>query len=470
MLTMNTPFTFGIEIEMAVALVLDGEEHPNPNETRTVVFPSINRRGSRTSTGRGSTRYNYGPRIHSEFIRVMEMAGFHVQSFQRPHNDVTKWAVTGDASIKHPPDQPVGDELTDTEGYEWTGVEVKSPALPLTAESLEEVRKMCELLRKHFKIIVNSTCGLHVHVGHGQKGFTNSNVKRIMAFMYAFEPQLDTLHPLHRLSNEYCTTMRRRCNLTREHEARFGEAPTTLTAITRMLTIPQRNTRSILRSLSQMTRIGRQGKQGAYNFNGVADLPDRVLSYRPTIEFRQHEGTCDGERITQWVQALVGLLRFVEGEEHESFVDFLTSVALAEKWTKRSDGLDAQREAEMGPILADSPFTVIDLFKHCDMPQAVAYYTDKVRRHSIVRDEDPSPGKFKWTYAPDFASLSREEQERLEKRREQFDMLRRVQHAAQLAGSEWIFDEDDGSWPDHEENYDYESGSGSDVVSEESEE
>ncbi|EKD16654.1 hypothetical protein MBM_05123 [Drepanopeziza brunnea f. sp. 'multigermtubi' MB_m1] len=465
---MSTPFTFGIEIELAVALLVEGQDNPDPSETRTQTDnPNDLSKSIRNGKFQAPTAViYYRPRVQLKFIRVMEEAGFQVNPFDTSRQETTKWTVVGDISIHHPPQSPIPGESVETDEYSWIGVEIKSPALLMTQDSLDEVQKLCLLLPTHFKLITNSTCGLHVHVGHGQKGFTTSNVTRIIAFLYAFEPQLDTLHPLHRYNNAYAKSMRDRCNFVRQFQEQFSEEPTTLAVITKILSLHKgKSPRHFRRALTRLVQIDGNGKNGAYNFNGVSDNPDRVPEDRPTIEFRQHEGTLDGVRIAAWIRALTGLLDFVESEDYDSLVDLLTTVSLAEKWTKRGDGKDTEREAEMGPALADGPFTIIELFQHCGMDHAATYYGDKVYKHNIPPRRvfnDQNTGPYKWTCTSGFNRLSGEEKESYRNRRRHFYKLQVVKSAAKLAGDEWSFDEDDKDrWPEHQRKVDWDSGSGS---------
>ncbi|KAJ5051621.1 uncharacterized protein L3040_001396 [Drepanopeziza brunnea f. sp. 'multigermtubi'] len=425
---MSTPFTFGIEIELAVALLVEGQDNPDPSETRTQTDnPNDLSKSIRNGKFQAPTAViYYRPRVQLKFIRVMEEAGFQVNPFDT-------------IVVKKPQNGPF-----------WIGVEIKSPALLMTQDSLDEVQKLCLLLPTHFKLITNSTCGLHVHVGHGQKGFTTSNVTRIIAFLYAFEPQLDTLHPLHRYNNAYAKSMRDRCNFVRQFQEQFSEEPTTLAVITKILSLHKgKSPRHFRRALTRLVQIDGNGKNEDH----------------PTIEFRQHEGTLDGVRIAAWIRALTGLLDFVESEDYDSLVDLLTTVSLAEKWTKRGDGKDTEREAEMGPALADGPFTIIELFQHCGMDHAATYYGDKVYKHSIPPRRvfnDQNTGPYKWTCTSGFNRLSGEEKESYRNRRRHFYKLQVVKSAAKLASDEWSFDEDDKDrWPEHQRKVDWDSGSGS---------
>ncbi|PBP20926.1 hypothetical protein BUE80_DR008253 [Diplocarpon rosae] len=451
---MNSQFTFGVEIELAVALVLEDQEHPDPSETRTVIFPATDSPDDISNIYRQPGRpplpaVYYHPRIQNEFIRVIAEAGFRVSENVKDSKDLTSWSLTNDSSIGHPPDPTDEHPLEDDEGYHWTGVEVVSPAFLFCSESLDEVRRMCKLLSKHFKFVTNRTTGLHVHVGHAQKGFNPIHVSQILAFFYCFEPQIDTVHPIHRYNHEFGKSMRDRCNYTKYFQETYGEVPSTLTVLTKLLTLKRSKPERLLGKLTSLTRVGADGKMGNYNFNGVSTLPRRAA--RPTIEFRQHEGTCDGERIIQWVKTVVGMLEFVESEDYASFADLLTTVTQNETWTKQGDGKDVEREEQMGPTLADRGWTVIDLLEHIGLQEQADYYRGKTHKHNMpprMRYRNIlSP--FRWKYAQR-ASRESEEYKTDDTWRRLFDKMLIVKNASNLAGVECSFDEDGPLWPQHE--------------------
>ena len=101
-------------------------------------------------------------------------------------NDITKWHVTTNDSIESPNGPGI---------FVWIGIEVISPAFDFTAESLKAVEDMCLLLTNNYRTVVNETIGLHVHVGHRSQGFKFQDIQKFIAFLWTFEPMLETLHP-----------------------------------------------------------------------------------------------------------------------------------------------------------------------------------------------------------------------------------------------------------------------------------
>lgn len=102
--------------------------------------------------------------------------------------------------------------------YLWAGVEMKSPALEFKLENLRIIEEVCQLITKKYLTTVNQSCGLHVHISAGlETAFQFKTLKNLFALIYAFEPQLDTLHPPHRQNNRgYCTSLRQFSNFVDE--------------------------------------------------------------------------------------------------------------------------------------------------------------------------------------------------------------------------------------------------------------
>lgn len=95
--------------------------------------------------------------------------------------------------------------------YMWAPIEVKSPALGFTPENLKGVENALKLLTEMYITDVNDSAGLHVHILAGlESTFRLQTSQNLFAFLFAFEPQIDTLHPAHRQSNDqFCKSLRR---------------------------------------------------------------------------------------------------------------------------------------------------------------------------------------------------------------------------------------------------------------------
>lgn len=86
--------------------------------------------------------------------------------------------------------------------YKWASVEVASPVFYSIHEAFEEIRKLCAHLKSRYRAMTNSTCGLHAHVGNGSASFDLTILKKLMAALWTWRPQLQILHPVERTSPE----------------------------------------------------------------------------------------------------------------------------------------------------------------------------------------------------------------------------------------------------------------------------
>ncbi len=55
---------------------------------------------------------------------------------------------------------------------------------------MEEIKKVCGVVTTNFRVQLNKSCGLHVHVGNSNHGFYLSVMGKLMAMMYVFESTL----------------------------------------------------------------------------------------------------------------------------------------------------------------------------------------------------------------------------------------------------------------------------------------
>ena len=197
--------------------------------------------------------------------------------------DFGVWEVGTDESIEAdgPPFGP--QDVRRYGDYDYIGIELRSPALPYTAESLVKIGEMCWLLGK-FDILVNESCGLHVHVGNERKGFPLETIKNLCILTATFERELESLHPPHRIGNFF----------TESTGSLFdGISPR---VIRRMIKKAE--------TVSDLIQLVQKGeKRHAYNLLNL-EFPMDLQ----TFEFRQHEAIIDADAITKWVELTCGLV------------------------------------------------------------------------------------------------------------------------------------------------------------------
>lgn len=183
-------------------------------------------------------------------LSAIKDAGLKVQIEGYNHNDHADgtWKIVIDASVAH-------------------GHEVVSPILHGT-EGLKEAMRVANALESAGAII-NKTCGLHVHFN--ALDLTTDAIRTICKRYMKFEDEIDAFMPLSRRANNnrFC----RSTKLCFMNNSRF-ESATTKEALARSI-------------------AGRY-----YKVNLEAYLAHH------TIEFRQHSGTVDAQKIANWVMFL----------------------------------------------------------------------------------------------------------------------------------------------------------------------
>jgi len=257
---------------------------------------------------------------------------------------------------------------------------VRSPALVFNEDSLHEIRAICELLTGTYRILNTTDTGLHIHLGHHDTSFKLDDIKRLMIFLYTFEPQLSSLHPLHRRVQNFGRPVRDHSRFVANFQGRYARMPRASDFAAEVLKC------SNMFDLCLSIFSDQEGpKSGNYNFGniGSASHPFSIFQCRKTIEFRQHEGTMDGGRITHWINVLVAIVGFVESSHPLAFTDLMRAVWRAEKWEKMGDGEDDVRAWELGTALEDHGFTIIHLLEYLGRNTQADYYRDKWHKHRI---------------------------------------------------------------------------------------
>ncbi|KAK0657399.1 hypothetical protein B0T16DRAFT_442098 [Cercophora newfieldiana] len=117
-------------------------------------------------------------------------------------------------------------------GYFTMSFEIKTPVLRACQASFDHVCEVLAAINGHFRVRVNPSCGMHVHVGKGSqlmrdvdqitpalnavtgfpifksKTFSLSELRRISALLWAVDPFLAALHPPERQFNIYSGSIR----------------------------------------------------------------------------------------------------------------------------------------------------------------------------------------------------------------------------------------------------------------------
>lgn len=210
------------------------------------------------------------PLTRNDLARSLETFGIRCVYEGYNHRRRSHWKIVTDASI--------------CEDRGTVGFELVSPPLR-GVEGLEEIRKVCEALQQ-IGCRVNRSCGLHVH--HDASDYTVESFKNLYAIYIRYEAAIDELVSESRRGqrNGYCGSLGGEIGLAR------------------------------IKSVRQMNQLLFEAFPSRY-----MKLNCQSYEIHGTVEFRQHQGTTDGEKIVAWVvftqmlveRAVAGKIRMKNG-------------------------------------------------------------------------------------------------------------------------------------------------------------
>lgn len=82
--------------------------------------------------------------------------------------------------------------------YAYVPLEANSPILWATTAGFKECERAIKAITGSSRAEVNSSTGMHVHVGNGDAGFDLPTLKLLIVALLVWEPMIGTLHPLWR--------------------------------------------------------------------------------------------------------------------------------------------------------------------------------------------------------------------------------------------------------------------------------
>jgi hypothetical protein len=182
---------------------------------------------------------------------AINAAGVACEAQYYNHNVSRVWKVVSDASV-------------------MGGWEIVSPVL--TAARMDEVVKVCDALQAA-GATVNVTCGLHVHVG-AQGFFNDGQIRNILKRAIRYEGAMDTLVPRSRRDSRWANGFSAKAVASiNEKMKAVDNAPSLRAAFEAVC--PARRYHKL-----NIDCFWRQG----------------------TVEFRQHSGSIDAEKVTSWIK------------------------------------------------------------------------------------------------------------------------------------------------------------------------
>ncbi|KAF7868619.1 hypothetical protein EAF04_005150 [Stromatinia cepivora] len=322
----DTP-SFGIEFEFLLAVLKTPEiPNPNPSDPRTVYFPPTAEDGApsyfQVTAGKEDWANEWS--IYAHIKRTLSSIGLPTEP-GKAHSNFAMWEITSDGSIERPKPPRRGNKKRI----------VRTPAYYYTEDALTDISDFCKIMRKNYLVTVNASCGLHVHIGYGLSGFELPHLRRLGALIEAFEPQIDSIHPAHRIDgrNSHCTSFRRGTYYQWQFREDHSRDPRILETIATVLSCSTRDQfRAFVGSEGPSGAFGFVGGNSSWNFERMGtETKPKVEWVQDTIEFRGHEGTLDPDVVSNWTRLLVGLVRYTREPNMFEFGNLLQRVT-GEKW------------------------------------------------------------------------------------------------------------------------------------------
>lgn len=325
---MSRALTFGVEFEFLLAILPDGATDPFPDDPRpvsllTTPIPNY----AAIEDTRSERHFRTLAPVCQAVVNTLKASNtpafpfFNRASSRWPASatDLLGWEVKWDISLR----APLLSRSDPRRVYQWVPMEVVSPVFFAVEESFEKVAFVCDLLTKRFRTNVNSSCGLHVHVGDGERGFRLEQLKTLMAALWCFEPQIQRLHPPERTKETafYCRPLRPKGR------------------------IPGRKTLTGLEACAKIFGYEREeeligwlngGGSHAYKLENL--IMRGSAGSKRTVEFRQHEGTLDPQRVVSWAKFCVRMLTWAGEVDASEVQKFLINELT--KQQNREEGMD----------------------------------------------------------------------------------------------------------------------------------
>lgn len=328
--------TFGVELEFTIVGLEEQYKDPTPHDPRSVRGVLGSSRPSKEDSVNIKVLEHIADVLNKANIPAEARKGTPPSAVNPIDNpwtakDQRSWVVTTDESIEAPKNHG-----TD---YFFHKIEITSPAFYFGKTTLEAVSQVCGVLSTNFRIHMNETMALHVHVGNKTKGFTTECVRGAIATAFTFEPQIEKIHPEYfRGEYKYGPNLRDHSRLRNLQES-DDPLPGSGTGFSqhqvferesRYLTaslgkIHNAKTTKSLQQLIHHKNPTLEHPRMSYNINNLVEPQPGTIGIKDskkTIEFRQHEGTIDPTRVTNWVRFCAGLMEFADTCEPETLRKF----------------------------------------------------------------------------------------------------------------------------------------------------
>lgn len=274
--------------------------------------------------------------VKEHIVNTLRENNISVNDLEAREDNFQNWTVDEDPSIEVALDLEYGDlEL------EWSGIELKSPALTYSSTAVGHILRVISIINETFATRVNESTGFHVHVGNRTAGFPLQTLKNFASLVTIFERPIQSVHTEERLRNDFCAPP----------STLFGPQPP-LTVANLIQKIP-----TFGHFLDIFLPHGRRYQ--AYNFENLREI-------LKTIEFRQHQGTMDGDEVGNHIHLVCGLVCASHHAGPAGFTDLIISHAM-----------DAN----------DDHYSFLDLLKDLTLNRLIPFYSTRLQQHRRLSHE-----------------------------------------------------------------------------------
>ncbi|KAH8680764.1 putative amidoligase enzyme-domain-containing protein [Xylariales sp. PMI_506] len=213
------PLTFGIEVEMLVAYgkIAKGKLLGSPADTNSDWITSYRRDiHVRTTLEDYDLHKDVAHKVREFLVGIKlrdpVMVSNKFQSSEAvvasEEKNCRAWIIKRETTC-----QKTRVKLRESETH-YVGIELVSPILVNDKTAFQECYKLVDALRAQRWVIMEQTCGFHVHVGCGNVGFELLTLQKFTTLMWmGGEATLNKTHPPHRLESRWCRTMRSKSSL-----------------------------------------------------------------------------------------------------------------------------------------------------------------------------------------------------------------------------------------------------------------
>ncbi|KAI1078231.1 hypothetical protein F5B20DRAFT_233588 [Whalleya microplaca] len=198
--------TFGVEIECLVPWLYNDQLDPHRHVKG---LPPVLRfrRGSIDEDGEDEVYFAIESLLHRYGIHVRAS---HIGAANK--GIYSNWIIEDDSTVYEP----------FLSGYHWIPVELVSPVEFDIPVAYDAVTYVFSLITKRMRVLINPSCGLHVHVGLGPEIMPLGSFKRVAAICWAAESLLQTLHHPWRRVAYWCRPQRVMSRLSRRSDVQPG--------------------------------------------------------------------------------------------------------------------------------------------------------------------------------------------------------------------------------------------------------